>query len=409
MNGLADNLNAPTIFVVSEYVDSQVNSTGYYWSKIINGVSAAFSHVAVICPEISQTEQYTFEENRVSIYPISVSGYKKNHLLFRLFGLLNLSFKFFVRILQQVRKNDLIFSGTNPIFLLLCIVLSKKFIHFKWVLLVHDVFPNNLAAAGILRTSNLFYQFLDYLFSWAYRSADALIVIGRDMETLFRQKKITGLVIYQPNWVNKDEISPINRNESTLIQGLGWENKVVFQFFGNAGRLQGIDNLLNAIEQVADPRAAFLFIGEGSEFGRIKEFAKAHPRLPIALIANADLDSRNEGLAACDVAMVSLIAGMQGVGVPSKSYFSLAADRPILGVVDSNSEVAQMIQEHEGVGWHCTPDKPQQLATQIDAICRLDLSLNTGKARALMEEKYDEAPAIKKYIESLNLVLGAVS
>ena len=403
---MRSNKNSPIIFIISEYVDPQVNSTGYYWSKIINGLSTAFSRVAVICPKSSQREQYSFEVDKVSVYPIVGSNYKKNHLFYRLCGLLNLSFKFFITILQQVRKNDLIFSGTNPVFLLLCIALSKKFVRFKWVLLVHDVFPDNLSAAGILKKSNPFYKFLDCLFSWAYQSADALIVIGRDMEALFRQKQIAGLLIYQPNWVNKNEIIPINRSQSTLIQSLGWENKVVFQFFGNAGRLQGIDNLLNAIKQVSDLRAAFLFIGEGSEYEMIQRFAKKHPQLPIALIPNADLSSRNEGLAACDVAMVSLIAGMQGIGVPSKSYFSLAADRPILGVVDIGSELAQMIRGHKGIGWHCEPGNPEKLAALIDAICKLDLSINIGIARTLMEERYEEAPAIKQYIDSLNLVLG---
>jgi glycosyltransferase involved in cell wall biosynthesis len=399
------NLNAPTIFIVSEYVDPQVNSTGYYWSKIIHGVSAAFSQVAVICPEDSKFEQYTFESSGASVYPIAASSYKKNNLLFRLFGLLNLSSRFFVKILQQVRRNDLIFSGTNPIFLLLCIALSKKFIRFKWVLLVHDVFPNNLAAAGILRKSNYFYQFLDSMFTWAYKSADAIIVIGRDMEALFKKKQITGQLIYQPNWVNKGEIIPINRKQSALIRNLGWDNKVVFQFFGNAGRLQGIDNLLNAITKVMDPRAAFLFIGEGSEFKMIQKFAETHPHKPIALIANKDLISRNAGLAACDVAIVSLMEGMQGIGVPSKSYFSLAADRPLLGVVDVNSEVAQMIRQYDGIGWHCDPDKPKELAALIDTICKIDLSLNIGIARRLMEEKYDEAPAIDRYIATLKLIL----
>ncbi|MBT8518879.1 glycosyltransferase family 4 protein [Polynucleobacter paneuropaeus] len=244
------------------------------------------------------------------------------------------------------------------------------------------------------------------MFSWAYRSADTLIVIGRDMEVLFGQKQIVDQLIYQPNWVNKDEITPIGKNQSTVISGLGWESKFVFQFFGNAGRLQGIDNVLSAIQQVTDPRAAFLFIGEGSEFGAIQEFAKTHPQLPIALIANAGLSSRNEGLAACDVALVCLRAGMQGIGVPSKSYFSLAADRPILGVVDAGSEVAQMIREYEGVGWQCDPGNPSKLAGLIDAICKLDLSVNAGKARVLMEQQYDEALAIAQYIESLKRVLG---
>ena len=407
MNGITSNVNESTIFIVSEYVDPKANSTGYYWSKVINGVSAAFSNVAVICPASTRADQPPFETNGVLLYPVPEGDYMKNHLLLRLVGLMNLSLKFFIKIVQRVKKNDLIFSGTNPVFLILCIALSKKCIQFKWVLLVHDVFPNNLAAAGILKKSNPLYQFLDYLFSWAYGSADLLIVIGRDMEVLFRQKKITDRIIYQPNWVNKHEITPLSRNQSTLIQELDWENKVIFQFFGNAGRLQGIDCLLNAIKKVTDPRAAFLFIGEGSEFEKIQEFTKTNPKLPIALVANASLGSRNEGLVACDVAIVSLIAGMRGIGVPSKSYFSLAADRPILGVVDERSEVAQMLQEHKGIGWHCIPGRPQELAALIDEICCLDLSLNKGKARALMEEKYDEVPAIKKYIESLNLVLRA--
>jgi hypothetical protein len=116
MNRVADNSNEPTIFIVSEYVDPKVNSTGYYWSRIVNGVSLVFSRTAVICPESSSMGQYPFDSQMVSIYPISKSNYKKNHLLYRLMGLLNLSFKFFIQILHRLRKNDLIFSGTNPIF-----------------------------------------------------------------------------------------------------------------------------------------------------------------------------------------------------------------------------------------------------------------------------------------------------
>jgi glycosyltransferase involved in cell wall biosynthesis len=316
--------------------------------------------------------------------------------------LLNLSLKFFAQMVRRVKKNDLIFSGTNPIFLLLCIALLKKCIQFKWVLLVHDVFPDNLAAAGILKKSNLPYRFLDCIFCWAYRSADALIVIGRDMETLFRLKKMTSPLIYQPNWANKNEITPIPKNQSKLIQVLAWEGKVVFQFFGNAGRLQGIDNLLSAIQKVTDSRAAFLFIGEGSEFVAIQQFANSHPKLPIAIVSNSELSSRNDGLAACDVAFVSLIKGMQGIGVPSKIYFSLAADRPILGVIDPQCELVQMLNENKGVGWSCDPDQPEKLAAKIDEICKFDLSLNLGKARALMERRYDEIQAMDQYIKTIH-------
>jgi len=400
------NLKIPTIFIVSEYVDPNVNSKGYYWHKIIDGVSTTFSRVAVICPASNKTQQFLFESKRVSIYPLSKSSYKKNHLLLRLIGLLNLSIQFFFKILQKVKKNDLIFSGTNPIFLILCIAISKKFIQFKWVLLVHDVFPDNLAAAGILKRSCLLYKFLEFLFKWAYSCSDALIVIGRDMEELFREKGINGNLIYQPNWVSKNEITPLDKAQSLVIRNLGWKDRIVFQFFGNAGRLQGIDNLLEAIQKVTDSRAAFLFIGEGSEFGIIERFANINPKLPIALIANEKLSSRNEGLAACDVALVSLKKGMQGIGVPSKIYFSLAANRPILGIVDDRSELAKILSEHSGVGWQCDPDDPCKLAAKIDQICKLDLGCIAGKPRLLMESFYEEELAIKQYIATINQVMS---
>jgi hypothetical protein len=102
------NINMPTIYIISEYVDPKINSTGYYWSKIINGVSSAFSRATVICPEHGAVEGYPFESSRVSVLPITQTSYKKNHLLFRLLGLLNLSRKFLFKILKSVKKNDLI-------------------------------------------------------------------------------------------------------------------------------------------------------------------------------------------------------------------------------------------------------------------------------------------------------------
>lgn len=400
------NLKRSTIFVVSEYVNPNVNSTGYYWSRIVGGLAAAFPRVAVICPDDDVLSSPNFFGDKVQIYPISPSHYKKNHLLFRLIGLLNLSGKFFFEIFKKVQRNDAVFSGTNPIFLLLCIAFAKKLIKFKWVLLVHDVFPDNLLAAGLIKKSGIPYRLLEFLFIRAYKAADELIVIGRDMERLFIEKGLVNKLTYQPNWVSKSEIIPMHKSQSLAIRNLGWTDKVIFQFFGNAGRLQGIENLLEAIQLVSDSRAAFLFIGEGSKFGSIEKFRSAHPHLPIAIISNKQLSSRSEGLAACDVAFVSLKRGMRGIGVPSKIYFTLAADRPILGVVDVDSELSTMLSEHLGVGWQCEPGNPEKLAHKIDEICKMDLSLHSGKARQLMERLYDEDQAINKYVACLDRVMG---
>ena len=109
------------------------------------------------------------------------------------------------------------------------------------------------------------------------------------------------------------------------------------------------------------------------------------------------MDQKNMGLAMCDVALVSLEAGMFGLGVPSKSYFSLAAGKPILAAVDAASEVGLMLDEYP-IGWRCDPDSPQQLAAAIDEICR---------APEILSEKTPREIFLKNYSE--DVVLGQIS
>ena len=73
-----------------------------------------------------------------------------------------ISLKFFFEILKNVRKGSTVFTGTTPIFLLMIIFFTKKIKSFKWILLVHDVFPENLIAANVLRNKSYFYKFLKY-------------------------------------------------------------------------------------------------------------------------------------------------------------------------------------------------------------------------------------------------------
>ena len=71
------------------------------------------------------------------------------------------------------------------------------------------------------------------------------------MEKLISLKiKNASKVIFLPNWVDEKDVNPIIKDKSRIINQLQWQEKIVFQFFGNIGRLQGIENLLCAIEMV---------------------------------------------------------------------------------------------------------------------------------------------------------------
>ena len=84
--------------------------------------------------------------------------------------------------------------------------------------------------------------------------------------------------------------------------------------------------------------------------------------------------------------------------MPSRTYNTLAAGKPIIGVADAKSELAQVIME-EKVGWVIPPHKPELLVNAIlDAASDPDRLVTMGmRARAAAEQKYSLDQAVRDY------------
>ena len=385
------------LVILSEFVDAVQNSTGYYWSKIIDGLALEFEEICVICPRSSYLKVAAPRAN-VTYLTFPDRAFDKNKLASRLLGQLSQTLHFCKALLVHVGRQDVVFSGTNPALTLLFTAVIKRIRGFKWMILVHDVFPENLVAARIIRTQSLSFRVLKWAFDRAYLSADTLIAIGRDMLELLKHK--TGAqarIVYIPNWVDPGDVPAQPRGISPLFEGRLWQDKVVFQYFGNFGRVQGIPNLLQALRWVKNPRAAFIFIGSGSMEPAISRFMEQNPSIDLIRKPALAMADTNMGLRACDVAIVPLAKDVKGLAVPSKAYFSLAADKPILVVSDEGSELQLLLSEEPAIGWFCKAESPNALAELIDSICDVRLDGLLGKPRSVLLAKYAYANSVRQY------------
>lgn len=374
------------IVVVAEYVDEEQNSTGYYWSRIILGLNEKGFNVEVLSPS-SLNKYDSFEGNP--------------GLLKRLLKQFQISLLLCFRILQVSSNKSTLFTGTNPTILLCLLPILKVILRFRWVLLCHDVFPDNLIAARIIKKNSFFLGLLAHYFSFVYSTPDKLICIGRDMQYLLN-KKINNSTksVFIPNWANAKDTFPLERKALAFFKENDWEKHVVFQFFGNIGRVQGIKNLLDAISFVTARNAAFVFIGGGALVPTIENYMKNNISKNIKLYGPIALNQKNEGLGFCDVAIVSLDVGMYGLGVPSKCYFSLAAGKPLLAIVEAQSEIGLMLSEYP-VGWRCDPGCPKSLALQIDRICASPHEINLKTPQEVFLAHYSEDVVLKKISDEL--------
>jgi glycosyltransferase involved in cell wall biosynthesis len=387
------------VTVVTERLYPDENSTSYFMTEITHAISDANGgDINVICAGgLNGYDELPFLKNK--IIRLTNSKLSKNNYFSRIFRVSILAFRLGWHTLFTIKKGDRLFTHTlEPLVLIIAII--RKFKNFEYILLVYDVFPENLIAANVLKKESLIYKVLKFFFDWAYSQTDHLVVIGRDMQELI-EKKTEGAIPISliTNWCDIDKVKVQLKNENQIIKNFNLEHKVVFSFVGNLGRVQGIDLLLKVASLVKNPDFVLLFIGDGASVPSINKYIENSNNKNVMYAGHFPFSENNLVLNACDVAIVSLNKSMYGLGVPSKSYNNMAAMKPILYIGDSNSEIGQVVVENN-IGWVCDEIHASEVARRIELIIdeKKEIKIFGSNARSLAQREYSKKNILNKYM-----------
>lgn len=354
------------LLIVTQLIDSNSSSTGYYWERIIKTLSKD-NKILLITSERSEI----LESNKnIKVIQANISQHLKNHFNFGI-GFL---YKILISILMLhysikfSRKVKNILIGTNPFLIsLLPIFLKFFFIKAKVNIIIFDLFPENLLHTSKNFFLRIFCNFLKIFFDISYRQFDKVFSIGRDMSKVLEEKKIkNNRIIYTPNWCDDDydfDYSIQKNCLSALDINFKPNENIVLLFFGNLGRFQNIDLLLDIISKTKNKNLIFLFVGNGEKRNIIKEASLNDKR--IYLKKGVDLSKRSNILACGDISLVTLPDEMLGFAVPSKSYFSLAYGMPLFTIMNQMSEITLLVEENN-FGWCFSSEQKIEAANLLD-------------------------------------------
>lgn len=401
-----NTIKAKRVWLISEIYYPVKTSTGYYMTEIAEHLALKGLDVHAICTgstynvgEVTSKLPENEICNGVSIHRVFVGDIDKNNFIKRVLRLFLSSYKLFFRLLSLVRPGDDLLVVTNPAFLILMMPYVKWRKKISYSIIVHDIFPENLVAINKISANSVLYKCLKIIFDKAYSKSRLCISIGRDMSDVLATKiGSMARVTLIPIWAENQIVHSLDKQETNLVKQLNLEGKFVFEFAGNLGHAQGIENLLEAIALLDNPNMHFLFIGGGAKYNTIADFAKN--RSNISLIRFMDRSLQNDFLNACDIGIVTLADGMYGLGVPSKSYNIMAAGKPILMIGDSNSEIALCVEEYQ-LGWVVEPGNPQVLKEALESIYehRDALSSIKNNARCMADTLFAKEFILDKYYQ----------
>jgi glycosyltransferase involved in cell wall biosynthesis len=320
----------------------------------------------------------------------------KAALLKRALAELLFTIRMFAALLVKLRRGDVALTVPAPFMLPYAFAAAAKLKGARSVLIMHDLYPDVLIMAGLLKPHSLAASAMRGLNAWMFRALDAVVIIGRDTEKLLlRYGGMTSDKIhFIPNWATLargvravDPDNPYRRPLSArfvvgLSGNLGFTHDPVIVF--EAARLLRDDEDIH-----------FLLSGWGVGFDQLKAM-QAEAKLPnVTLVDRVEDDQLEAFLSAADAWIIPYRRNVAGVSVPSRFYNLLAIGRPVILVSEPDAEAALTVTEHD-VGWVVEPGRADELAKTISRAAGAEDPLRAERA-AEIAGQFDFETAMTGY------------
>jgi glycosyltransferase involved in cell wall biosynthesis len=241
----------------------------------------------------------------------------------------------------KLGKVDAVVSMTDPPLQVAAVALAscraKKKIHWA-----QDVYPELAEELGVIPREGLVARVLRSISTWALRRQDEVVAVGRCMrERLVKRGVDAGKIEVIPNWSPVGAVSAAS--VAAMRKKLGWDGKFIALYSGNIGLAHDFETLVGAAKLLEGGGVQVVFAGEGPRLEQVRRETEglAH----VAFLPPQAREDLSAFLAAADVHLVSVRAGLEGLVVPSKAYGIFAVGRPIFYVGGADSEVAGVIAE----------------------------------------------------------------
>jgi glycosyltransferase involved in cell wall biosynthesis len=308
-------------------------------------------------------------------------------------------------------RGALLFIVSNPPFIGIIGYLFKRLRGQRYVFLVYDLVPDVLIKFGPLKESGVITRLWRRMNRLVWENAEIVFTLSDQMagnlERWFDvQKTRAGKVIVIPNWADVDWIRPMAKDKNEFARKYKQVEKLTVMYSGNLGAAHDIETMLGSAKRLKENDAVhFMIIGDGAKKDLVEK-AKLEAGLDNLTVLPIQPEKILPALLSTgDLAVISLDNGSEGLMVPSKTYYSMAAGAALIGLCDKNCEVARIISRYE-CGIVVTPGDIDAMMDGIIDLLGDKSKLNHYRANSrIAAEKFYSRKNTSQYLEALATVI----
>jgi glycosyltransferase involved in cell wall biosynthesis len=133
------------------------------------------------------------------------------------------------------------------------------------------------------------------------------------------------------------------------------------------------------------PNFHFIFVGDGAQKKSLMTYAEQNMLKNVTFLPYQDSIVLPYSFASSDFSIVSLSSGAEGLSVPSKTFYSLAAGSAIIAISEKGSEIEQLISKND-CGISIQPNAVYMMRDFLVNTSDLDLEKKKKNARSLSKQ-----------------------
>lgn len=305
---------------------------------------------------------------------------------------------FTFREVLSINRTIPILVVSNPPLLPLVALVFRLLRHQQYVILVYDIYPDIPKQLGLL-SSRFIIAMWGIINKSVFMYAKYVVTLGpymaHTLEKYFSSQSAKERIVIIPTWVDTDIFIPRRKIDNSFARDNGQIDKLTMLYSGNIGFTHDIRLLIDAAVQLRDDRRiSFLIIGEGHGKTALMEKVKCNGLNNVIFLPYQPEEFLPYSLACADVSIISIADGIEGLMMPSKTYYAMAVGSAIIGLSRPPNDLAKVIEE-SGCGMNIEPGDLKGLIHAISMFADYKYLLDKYKFAA-------RQAAIKTYSRSVN-------
>lgn len=291
---------------------------------------------------IEQSENVVVRRSRTArLFPNRIRGKALNGLMFVLRSALYL--------LRSRNRGDILMLTTAPPFLPILGFLANVLFDAPYICLLYDLYPDVAVELNVKPADHWIIRTWDAINRAVWKRATRIIVLSASMQARIVAKcpEVADKIAVIHSWADPDRIVPIPKCDNWFAQKYSLTDQFTVLYSGNMGRCHDMETILSAAQLLRDEEIAFVFIGDGA---RRREFMEKADCLGLRNFQFLPYQNKADlpySLTACDLSLVSVKQGMEGIVAPSKLYSALCAGRPIAAICEPHSYLRELLDRAE--------------------------------------------------------------